>query len=112
MRIEDAPSIGDHLRETIKADFFLPKGIRLSTEVTRSIRIVAEFRPQAFRTWWEIQLNRANGVVNSAADLQKISVNSAPALLWSATGRLQSIALAFLLKTFGRGVEKWIKQFT
>ena len=112
MHIKDSTSIDDHLRRAIKADFFLSEEISLPPEVVRSVRISADSDPKALRPWWKLQLNRVKGVVNSAADLQTIWNNATPTSIKPATGRLQTVALAFLLTTFDLGGEKWIKQFT
>ena len=112
MHIQDSSSIEGHIRKAINSDFFLAKEIPLPPDVLRSIGIVADSNPQALRAWWKLQLERVKGAVRDAADLQPIWDNASPASIRSATGRLRPVALAFLLKTFDLGGERWIKQFT
>ena len=111
MHIE-ASSIDDHLQKAIRADFFLSKEIPLPPEVIKSIGVIANSDPRALRAWWKLQLARVKGVVNCAADLQEIWNNSTPDYIKTSTGKLQTVALAFLLRTFDLGGGNWIKQFT
>ena len=100
MHIDDASSIDGHIRKAIDAEFSLSNQIPLPSDVSRSIRIVAESNPMAPRAWWKLQLDREKGVVNSAADIQEFRNCSKPASIRSETWRLQAVALAFLLRTF------------
>lgn len=109
--IDDASSIDDHLRKSIEADFSLSQEIPLPSEVARSIRIVDGSSHMALRAWRKLQLDRAMGLVNSAADLQEFWNFPTPASIRSATGRLHTVALALLLKAFDLGGANWIEQF-
>lgn len=103
MHIQDESSIDDHLREAIRAYFFFAKEIPLPQEAMRPIGIVSDPNSQALRAWWEIQLGRVKGIVNDASRLQTIWNNSKHSSIRSATGRIQTVALVFLLMTFDHG---------
>ena len=110
--IEDSSSIEDHINKAVQSDFFLAKEIPLPPEVVKSLSIVARSDPQALRAWWKLQLEKVRGVVRDASDLQAIWNNATPSSIKPATGKLQTVAIAFLLGNFDLGGEKWIKQFT
>ena len=112
MRIDDSSSIDDHIRKAIGADFFLSHATTLHPEVARSIRILARSNPVALRARWELQLEGAKGVVNTASGIQEIRHNATPGTIRSATCRLRTATLAFVLKTIDLGRERWVGKFT
>ena len=67
MRIDEASPIEDHIRnrKAVVAGYFITKEIPLRQEATGSIRVV----PDSIRALRELQLGRARGVFNDAADI-------------------------------------------
>ena len=110
MHIKDSSPSEGHARKSVESDFSLANEIPLPPEALRSIDIVAYSNPQAVRACWGIQFERVKGVVRGAADLQTIWGNATPASIRSGDGRLRTVAMAFLLKTFDLGGQREVGQ--
>ena len=112
MHIDDATSIGDHLRRAIREDFRIAKEIPFPDELSGSVRFINNSDPKATRLWWELHAERVGNLAGDLAETQMIWGARTPERIASATGKLKTVALLELSHNFHLGGRNWAKKFT
>ena len=83
----------------------MPKAIRDASEFSR------DFPTEAITSFWGQQLIRLEQMVADASLTQKKWGDSIPSDIAPDAGKIKTVALSQLMKQFGVGWQRWIRQF-
>ena len=109
--VTDSSDPMDHTRKAMDIEFFLAKPIPLPAEIKASLSFIQDVDANEVTDFWLEQLAVVRGIVRDAAPIQKQWEDAIPSAGTAKPPTLRTVALLHLMKTFGLGGDRWIRQF-